>query len=90
MFKTGIDGYDFGSAENRYVATFCSRYDTPIAEIITDIRGALRRGAYATFSIITPSTTVAIIIIIIDIYHGIAKSTIANIIKYAAIIKISP
>lgn len=42
----------------KYSAQFCSRYDTPIAEIITDILGALLRGLYATFSIATPKTTV--------------------------------
>ena len=31
-----------------------------MAEIITDILGAERSGLYATFSIITPSTTVRI------------------------------
>ena len=61
-----------------------------MAEIIIDIRGADLRGLYATFSITTPRITVAITTTTIERYHGIIKSTIAKIMNYAAIIKISP
>jgi hypothetical protein len=43
--RKGISGYGLGSAEKRYVARFCNRYDTPMAEIMIDIRGAVRSGA---------------------------------------------
>ena len=44
-----------------YSAKFCSRYDTPIADIMMDIRGADLRGLYATFSIVVPRTIAKII-----------------------------
>ena len=53
-----------------------------------DILGAERKGLYATFSITTPSITVANNVIGIAIYQG--KLAMAKIIKYPAIIKISP
>ncbi|UKI35995.1 MAG: hypothetical protein L6V93_18540 [Clostridiales bacterium] len=33
-----------GAPKKRYVAKFCKKYETPIAEIIIDILGALRSG----------------------------------------------
>ena len=39
------------------------RYETPMAEIMTDIRGAERKGLYASLSTSTPRTTVATITI---------------------------
>ena len=81
LSSTAIEGYDFGSAEKRYVAKFCRKYETPIAEIIIDILGALRSGLYAIFSVKTPKRIVATITIAIEICHVIKRSVIAIIIK---------
>ena len=59
-----------------------------MAEIITDIRGALRRGLYAARSINTPSTTVMTRTTGIATAMGI--DALAYTMKKPAIIKISP
>ena len=88
--KNPIVGYGFGRAEKRYVAKFCKKYETPIADIITDILGALRSGLYAIFSVSTPRAIVAAITSTTDTYQGSAMSTIAIIMKYPAIMNMSP
>ena len=37
--RNGMTGYERGRPPVKYSAQFCRRYDTPIAEIMTDIRG---------------------------------------------------
>ena len=41
-----------------------------MAEIMTDIRGAVRSGLYATFSTITPSSTVSTMVRGIETLRG--------------------
>ena len=65
-----ISGYVFVRPPVMYRAKFCSRYETPIAEIIMDIRGAERRGLYATFSMVVPRTIAKIITSMTDTQRG--------------------
>ena len=59
-----------------------------MADIITDMRGAVRRGLYAAFSIRTPNATVAISTR--GIHTAIGIQVAAYTIKKPAIIKMSP
>ena len=40
----GMAGYTFARPPVKYSAAFCNRYETPIALIMTDMRGAVRSG----------------------------------------------
>ena len=51
-----IAGYVRTLAFTKYIMPYSSRYETPMAVISTAMRVALRRGLYATFSMMTPST----------------------------------
>ena len=68
--RKGMTGYERARPPVKYSAQFCSRYDTPMAEIMTDIRGEDLSGLYATRSITTPSTTVSAMTRIIDTHIG--------------------
>ena len=65
-----IAGYVLVRPPVIYRAKFCSRYDTPMAEIIIDILGADLRGRYATFSMVVPRTIAKMITKITESHNG--------------------